>query len=109
MDKTFYKLTNFHSQVYQFLSTLKEDLTLAVGNRMDSVLGQAMYFGLSFSRVGVDFRGLLVPIFQNAILSEVKKKLTKINEEFVMDMQSFTLFDSHGLMLSGIKMQHKVC
>ena len=34
---------------------------------------QAMYFGLSFSRVGFDFRPLLAPIFEKRILAQFNK------------------------------------
>ena len=43
-------------KIKRFLSVLRKDLRLGVGSRMDSVLSQAMYFGLAFSRVGLDFR-----------------------------------------------------
>lgn len=65
----------------QFLTTLKEDLEYGVGGRLDSLLGQCMYFSLSFSRVGADFRGLLAPIFQQAALSGFQLTLNEANKK----------------------------
>ncbi|XP_039272740.2 conserved oligomeric Golgi complex subunit 8-like [Styela clava] len=85
----------FHSWlVYRisiFLDTLEKDLAKGVGNRLDSVLGQCMYFGLSFSRVGADFRGLLIPRFQNAAHSMFKQTIDAATQEFATDMMSFSL------------------
>jgi len=55
-----------NNRIQQFLVVLQEDLSKGVNN-IESVVGQAMYFGLSFSRVGYDFRQLLAPIFTAAV------------------------------------------
>ena len=65
-----------------FLSILRNDLRLGVGARLDSVLSQSMYFGLAFSRVGLDFRVLIVPIFEEAILEQMSKSFATANAKF---------------------------
>ena len=85
-------------QVSQFLTTLETDLSTGVGTRLDSVLGQCMYFGLSFSRVGADFRGLLVPIFQRAVLSDLIVSIRQADQHLEEAMQSYTLIGTSGLM-----------
>ena len=60
-------------KVQQFLKTVVDDLDGI--NSFESVMGQAMYFGLSFGRVGFDFRPLLAPIFSKAIEKQFLQKL----------------------------------
>ena len=69
-------------KIRNFLFILRKDLALGVGNRLDSVLSQAMYFGLAFSRVGLDFRALMVPLFEEVILEQLKKALSSGNCKF---------------------------
>lgn len=94
-DDTINEAALFHGwvvqKVSQFLSTLEVDLQRGVGGRLDSILGQCMYFGLSFSRVGADFRGLLAPIFQRAALNTFTLSLTDANNKFEENMQSYNL------------------
>ena len=40
-----------------------------------SIMNQTMYFGMSLGRVGLDFRSLLVPLFEKAILNRVTAQL----------------------------------
>ena len=72
----------FPLQVSQFCQALENDLDRGVGGRLDSVLGQCMYFGLSFSRVGADFRGLLAPIFQKAALRGFSEAINETNTRY---------------------------
>ncbi|KAM9408421.1 conserved oligomeric Golgi complex subunit 8 [Pholidichthys leucotaenia] len=78
-------------QVADFLETLELDLRRGAGARLDSLLGQCMYFGLSFSRVGADFRGQLAPIFQRAAAETFRGAVRETVEKFKEDMNVYTL------------------
>ncbi|KAF7667826.1 hypothetical protein LDENG_00045490 [Lucifuga dentata] len=78
-------------QVAEFLETLDRDLQRGVGGRLDSLLGQCMYFGLSFSRVGADFRGQLPPMFQRVAADSFGRAVQEAVEKFQEDMNLYTL------------------
>jgi len=61
-------------KVQEFLKIIATDLDSGI-NSFESIIGQAMYFGLSFSRVGFDFRPLLAPIFLKTIEKQFIAKL----------------------------------
>ncbi|XP_070823358.1 conserved oligomeric Golgi complex subunit 8 [Chaetodon trifascialis] len=85
----------FHGWVVQkvaeFLETLERDLQRGVGGRLDSLLGQCMYFGLSFSRVGADFRGQLAPMFQQVAAETFFTAVQEAVDKFQEDMNLYTL------------------
>lgn len=76
----------FHSwmtmKISWFLHTLENDIRLNLGGRIDSVFAQCMYFGLSFSRVNIDFRPLLIPIFQNAVINKFQTDVELSTQKF---------------------------
>ena len=74
-------------KVQQCLKTIVEDLEAGVSS-FESVMGQAMYFGLSFGRVGYDFRPLLAPVFSTAI---EKQFLTKLAPDSAVKVVSESL------------------
>lgn len=72
--------------------TLESDLQRGIDS-IDTILGQCMYFGLSFSRVGVDFRGLMVPIFTKTVHDTFAASISNVTRQFETDMDSFTLIN----------------
>ncbi|XP_074737535.1 conserved oligomeric Golgi complex subunit 8 isoform X1 [Strix uralensis] len=92
----------FHGWVLQkvseFLRTLERDLRRGVGGRLDSLLGQCMYFGLSFSRVGADFRGQLAPLFQHVAAAAFRKAVEEAVEKFREEMNSYTLISTPAVL-----------
>ncbi|ESO01844.1 hypothetical protein HELRODRAFT_94263 [Helobdella robusta] len=100
----------FHSWVLQkisnFLFVLENDLKRggcggsgggssgSLVNRLDSLLAQCMYFGLSFSRVGIDFRGLVVPVFEKASFRLFEDAVKAANNGLHTFIQSYSLLGS---------------
>jgi conserved oligomeric Golgi complex subunit 8 len=72
-----------------------------VGNRLDSVLSQAMYFGLAFSRVGLDFRVLIVETFENAACEQMSDAVVVATNRFEETMHRFSFNDFVGTELAS--------
>lgn len=89
-------------QVARFLETLDRDLQRGIGGRLDSLLGQCMYFGLSFSRVGADFRGQLAPMFQRVAMDTFSKALQEAVERFQEDMNLYTLISLPSVLGNAV-------
>ncbi|XP_013109965.2 conserved oligomeric Golgi complex subunit 8 [Stomoxys calcitrans] len=81
-----------HEKITDFLRTLEMDLQRGITS-FDTVLGQCMYFGLSFSRVGADFRALMAPIFVRVIKEKFLKSISTVNENFEMELEKYTLIN----------------
>ncbi|XP_063729109.1 conserved oligomeric Golgi complex subunit 8-like [Symsagittifera roscoffensis] len=78
------------SRVSEFLLMLREDLKAGAISRIESVLNQAMYFGLSFSRIGADFRMLMLPIFNEVIVGNFEDKLDQVLASFKSILACYT-------------------
>lgn len=52
-----------------------------------------MYFGLSFSRVGCDFRVPMIPIFTKAIFNKFERRIFEATRAFETNMEKFTLIN----------------
>lgn len=88
-------------KISQFLQVLETDLYRGIGGRLDSLLGQCMYFGLSFSRVGADFRGQLAPVFQRVAINTFQKAVEEAMEKFQDEMTSYTLISAAAILGSS--------
>ncbi len=58
------------------------------GSNMKNILDQSMYLGMSLSRVGGDFRGLLRPIFEKHIFRSVSFTIQTATNTFVETVKS---------------------
>ncbi|XP_050034917.2 conserved oligomeric Golgi complex subunit 8 [Dermacentor andersoni] len=101
------------SQVSRFLDIVERDLSSELSGRLDSVLSQCMYFGLSFSRVGADFRPLLARKFQQAAATRFRSSISQATERFREMMHSFTLttlpsMAPAAMLMSTLTMQENV-
>uniref|UniRef100_A0A034V2J5 Conserved oligomeric Golgi complex subunit 8 n=1 Tax=Bactrocera dorsalis TaxID=27457 RepID=A0A034V2J5_BACDO len=91
-----------HRKIDDFLHTLEFDLERGISS-FDTVLGQCMYFGLSFSRVGADFRGLMVPIFLRVIRRNFDNAISNVNQNFAQELERYTLINKVTLHTRGHK------
>ncbi|XP_055532291.1 conserved oligomeric Golgi complex subunit 8 [Wyeomyia smithii] len=94
-----------HDQIVTFICTLEKDLASNNINSYDTILGQCMYFGLSFSRVGVDFRSLVAPVFVKVISQNFQAAIVKQTLQFEQDIERYTLINK---VSTGIKRSKNV-
>ncbi|CAF1169396.1 unnamed protein product [Adineta steineri] len=81
----------------EFLKVLQVDLQHCSGSqyqRLESLLGQVMYFGASFSRYGFDFRPLFIQFFSQTALTNFQSSLHEANHIFEQLLTSYT-FDHY--------------
>lgn len=64
-----------------------------------------MYFGLSFSRVGADFRGLMAQIFTETITNKYTDSILRRTKQFEVDIENYTLINKP---VSSIRRQRKI-
>ena len=81
-------------QIKEFLVTLDTDLKRGVSS-IDSILGLCMYFGLSFSRVGCDFRPLMVDVFINVISNNFQQSILRATKNFERNIERYTLINKN--------------
>lgn len=86
-----------NSKINDFLSTLESDLERCEITSFDSILGQCMYFGLSFSRVGADFRTLLTSIFIKIISKNFNSTISKVTKQFEIDIGNYTFINKMSI------------
>ncbi|XP_045118300.1 conserved oligomeric Golgi complex subunit 8-like [Portunus trituberculatus] len=88
-------------KVNQFIRLVERDLQRGVGSNLEAVLAQCMFFGQSFSRIGADFRNLLIPLFQKAALTQLEKDIRIANIKFDETLSCFSLMEAQQLSSSA--------
>ncbi|XP_050504327.1 conserved oligomeric Golgi complex subunit 8 [Diabrotica virgifera virgifera] len=81
-------------QIGIFVKTL--DSCLDNVTSFEMILDQCMYFGHSFSKVGCDFRHLLIPIFTKHIQKRFVNNVAKADRNFMKNIEKFTLIDKNN-------------
>ncbi|KAG0710183.1 Conserved oligomeric Golgi complex subunit 8 [Chionoecetes opilio] len=88
-------------KVNQFIAMVERDLQRGVGNNLEALLAQCMFFGQSFSRIGADFRNLLIPLFQKAALLQLEKDIRIANIRYDETLSCFSLMETQQLSSSA--------
>ncbi|XP_077418903.1 conserved oligomeric Golgi complex subunit 8 isoform X2 [Vanacampus margaritifer] len=77
------------AEVCELVAVLERDLRRGVGTRLDSLAAQCMYLGLSFSRVGVDFRGRMAAALARAAADAFGSAAREAAAHFQRDMNAY--------------------
>lgn len=67
-----------------------------------------MYFGLSFSRIGCDFRPLLIPIFTKRVSLNFQQSMQLASRNFENNIDSYTLINKNQHSNIGIQWKSKI-
>ncbi|CAN8256570.1 unnamed protein product [Cochlearia groenlandica] len=92
-------------QITSHLKTLKIMLPkITEGGSLSNILDQCMYCAMGLGWVGLDFRGLLPPLFEEAVLNLFSKNMSTAVENFqlVLDSHRWVPLPSVGFPSSGI-------
>ncbi|KAJ6803098.1 conserved oligomeric Golgi complex subunit 8 [Iris pallida] len=91
-------------QIENHLSTLEVMLPkITEGGSLSNILDQCMYCAMGLGLVGLDFRGLLPPLFEDAVLNLFSKNMMTAVENFqvVLDSHRWVPLPSVGFTTNG--------
>ncbi|KAH0460041.1 hypothetical protein IEQ34_010704 [Dendrobium chrysotoxum] len=91
-------------QIRNHLGTLEVMLPkISEGGSLSNILDQCMYCAMGLGLVGVDFRGLLPPLFEDAVINLFSKNMSTAVENFqvVLDSHRWVPLPSVGFTSSG--------
>nr|XP_023026370.1 conserved oligomeric Golgi complex subunit 8 isoform X1 [Leptinotarsa decemlineata]XP_023026435.1 conserved oligomeric Golgi complex subunit 8 isoform X2 [Leptinotarsa decemlineata] len=80
-------------KISEFFTILDKDLEGVTS--IESIMDQCMYFGSSFSKVGCDFRPMMVPMFTSVIQKKFTKSVEDASRNFAKNIDKFTLIDKN--------------
>ncbi|OVA04466.1 Conserved oligomeric Golgi complex subunit 8 [Macleaya cordata] len=91
-------------QITSLLRTLKTMLPkITEGGSLSNILDQCMYCAMGLGWVGLDFRGLLPPLFEDAVLNLFSKNMGTAVENFqvVLDSHRWVTLPAVGFSANG--------
>ncbi|XP_010938315.1 conserved oligomeric Golgi complex subunit 8 [Elaeis guineensis] len=92
-------------QIKTHLSTLELMLPkITDGGSLSNILDQCMYCAMGLGLVGLDFRGLLPPLFEDAVVNLFSKNMNTAVENFriVLDSHRWVPLPSVGFAANGV-------